>query len=42
MEVQPDPRQLSRFLVASAVMIALFVAASFMVATIAWLLGGRN
>jgi hypothetical protein len=42
MSDQTDPRQLSRFLVASAVMVALFAAASFLVVLIAWLLGGRD
>ena len=32
---QPDPKLLSRFLVASAVMVALFAAASLLVAMIA-------
>jgi hypothetical protein len=38
MAEQPDPRHLSRFLVASAVMVAIFIAASLLVAMIATLL----
>jgi hypothetical protein len=38
MEIQPDPKQLSRFLGVSAVMVALFLLACSVVAAVPWLL----